>query len=90
MDSGKVHKACMCDNEALINEFNTTVNKLFELHPELEKLDIVRLKTKDGTSLAQSLSGIKHRRIQYLIVLSASVIIKFSKVDGLSLNLVIL
>ena len=59
MDSGKVHKACMCDNEALINEFNTTANKLFELHPELEKLDIVRLKTKDGTSLAQSLSGIK-------------------------------
>ena len=59
MDSGKGHKVCMCDNEALINDFNTTVNKLFELHPELGKLDIVRLKTSDGTSLAQSLSGIK-------------------------------
>jgi hypothetical protein len=49
----------MCDNEALINDFNVTVNKLFELHPELEKLDLVRLKTSDGTSLAQSLSGFK-------------------------------
>lgn len=59
MDSGKEHKACMCDNKALINDFNEKVNTLFELHPELEKLDLIRLKTTDGTPLAQSLSGIK-------------------------------
>ncbi len=59
IDSGTDHKVCMCNNEALILDFNTAVNKLFEMHPELGELDLVRLKTTDGTSLAQSLSGLK-------------------------------
>ncbi len=49
----------MCDNEALILEFNAAVNKFFEMHPEPGKLDFIRLNTTDGTSLAQSLSGLK-------------------------------
>ena len=49
----------MCENEALILDFNTAVIKFFEMHPELGELDLVRLKATDGTSLAQSLSGLK-------------------------------
>jgi hypothetical protein len=59
INSGNDHKVCMCENETLILDFNTAVIKLFEMHPELGKLDLVRLKTTDGTSVAQSLSGIK-------------------------------
>lgn len=64
MDSGKDHNTCMCDNEALILSFNTAVNKLFESHPDLDELDLVRLKTADGTSVAQSLSGLKVQATQ--------------------------
>lgn len=66
IDSGTDHKVCMCENEALILDFNTAVDKLFEMHPKLGKLDLVRLKTTDGTSLAQSLSGIKLQATQEL------------------------
>ncbi len=64
IDSGNDHKDCMCENETLILDFNTAVIKLFEMHPELGKLDLVRLKTTDGTSLAQSLSGLKVQATQ--------------------------
>ncbi len=64
IDSGNDHKVCMCENETLILDFNTAVIKLFEMHPELGELDLVRLKTTDGTSLAQSLSGLKVQATQ--------------------------
>jgi hypothetical protein len=59
IDSGNDPTVCMCENETLILDFNTAVVKLFEMHPELGEMDLVRLKTIDGTSLAQSLSGLK-------------------------------
>jgi len=59
MDSGEEHKACICKYKELIIQFNTSAKKLFLNHPDLGELDLVRFKSPDGNSVAQSLEGIR-------------------------------
>ena len=59
METGKAHMDCMCESEKIILDFNSSVNNLFEIYPEFNDLDLVRFKSADGLSIAQSLEGIK-------------------------------
>ena len=59
MDSGGTHQACLCEHRDLIVRFNTSVKRLFANDPGLEKLDLVRFKSPDGTSIGQSLESNK-------------------------------
>lgn len=61
MGEGKAHSDCMCENEKIILKFNRTVKELFETHPDLKKLDLVRFKMPNGLSVGQSLTGIKNQ-----------------------------
>ena len=59
MDSGKEHKPCLCEHKEKIIQFNASAKNLFVNHPELEKYDLVRFKTQDGTLINLSLKGIR-------------------------------
>ncbi len=59
MDSGREHNACLCQYKELIIQFNRSVNNLFPNHPSLEKYDLVRFKSPDGTWVTQSLKSIR-------------------------------
>ena len=61
MDAGEVHKACICKHKELIIQFNTRAKELFIDHPDLGKLDLVRFRSPDGDSVAQSLEGIREQ-----------------------------
>ena len=59
--SGKDHRACMCESESLIIDFNEAVNTLFETYPALRTLDLVSFRRGDGMTASQSLSGIRNQ-----------------------------
>ena len=59
IDMGTAHTECLCNNEALISEFNTAVKELFSDHPTLAGMDMVRFKMPDGIWVSQSLFGIR-------------------------------
>ena len=57
IDLGKEHSVCLCQNKEIIIQFNTNVKKLIEENKELQKYDLVRFKSTDGTWVTQSLHG---------------------------------
>ena len=58
IDSGKEHSVCMCQSKAIIVQFNNSVKALIEKNKDIEKLDLVRFKSTDGTWVTQSLKGL--------------------------------
>ena len=59
MDSGKTHKPCLCEHKEKIIQFNASAKNFFVDRPELEKYDLVRFKTQDGTIINSSLISIR-------------------------------
>ena len=59
ISSGGSHSSCMCKHRELIAQFNETAKKLFLDHPDLMGLDLVRFRSPEGESVAQSLEGIR-------------------------------
>ena len=57
--SGKEHGQCLCENEKSVLIFNKAVADLFETYPDLRSVDIVSFRLSNGSSVSQSLSGIR-------------------------------
>ncbi|WP_421868842.1 hypothetical protein [Motiliproteus sp.] len=61
IESGNGHSDCLCQNQKAIIQFNTSVETLFQKHPELKKHDLVRFMSTDGEWVTQSLQGISQQ-----------------------------
>jgi hypothetical protein len=58
MDSGNEHSVCMCQNKAIITQFNDGVKVFIENNKNLESHDLVRFKSPDGTWITLSIKGL--------------------------------